>query len=110
MLVVFFSVHFLSLSSDKKNINLDKTGDISITPQTKKLCSAANQTICFYSSTPHQVVVTRGTTLDLGSLGCTIIFSGKTNFIIQPGATIHMSGQKLCMTGSTKLIFTGINS
>ena len=106
MLFIFLSIQVITLCSDKKVINLDKTGDIVFTKDRKKKSYSCCKTVCFYASKPHKVIVESGTTLDMGSLGSTIIFCGKADFVVEAGANLNFTGEKLCMTGSTKIIFT----
>ncbi len=106
MVLAVFSAHWLLISSDKKIVNLDKTGDIFITKDRKKSCSSC-KTLYFSSTKPRRVVVQSGATFDMGSLARTVVFCGKVDLVIEAAGNLYFpSGEKLCMTGSTKIIFT----
>ena len=105
MALALFSAHWAVLSTDKKIVNLDKTGDIFITKDRKKSCSSY-KTLYFSATKPHKVVVQSGATLDMGSLARTIVFCGKADLVVESGGNLNFTGEKLCMNGSTKIIFT----
>jgi hypothetical protein len=104
--ILIILIHFSILSSDKKTVNLDKIGDIFITKECKRNKCASCKVISFFSTVPRKVVVQSGATLDIGSLGRTVFFCGKTNLVIEAGGNLNFTGERLCMTGSTQMIFT----
>jgi len=104
LMLLSSAVLFSNTYAHKKTVNLDKTGDISITGNNNCFCSS-NKSACFSSSTPHKVIVRTGAVLNIGSLGDTVIFSGKTDLVVEAGGSLNFTGQTLCMTGSTKIIF-----
>ena len=103
-LLIVISLLVFKTHAHKTTVNLDKTGDISITGDTNYF-SSPNKSAHFYSSKPCKVIVKTGAVLHMGSLGDTVIFSGKTDLVIEAGGSLNFTGQTLCMTGSTKIIF-----
>ena len=95
----------------QKKINLDSCGDLSIATNCNAFVIPDGKLLTFYYTKPRKVVVKQGAALNFsGQKGGTVIFAGKTDLVIEPGGKLLLAGQKICMTGCTRMIFPAVSS
>lgn len=98
---------FLQSQSHRRTVNLDSTGDISLSQDSPLRPCSPFDTITFISQRGHKAIVPAGGVFNASSWACSCItFCGNAVLEVEPKARISLSGQKIIVQDTARIIFT----